>query len=137
MESTDLRAPAGELGGIVVGWLTRLTVVLAVVGLIAFDAISIISSRLSLEDVGNQAARSASETWQRTHDIRASLASAQQTASDANADTSVVTTSLRVDPDGTAHLTVTREASTLVARYIPPMRNWYELRVDGTGRSTA
>ena len=137
MVSSDLRTPSGDVGGIVLGWLTRLTVVLAVVGLIAFDGISIISSRLSLEDVGDQAARSASETFERTHDIRAALASAQQTATEANADTTVVTNSLSVDPDGTAHLTVVREASTLVAHYIPPMRSWCDLRVQGEGRSTA
>jgi Flp pilus assembly protein TadG len=136
MGSTDLRTPSGDGGGIVLGWLTRLTLVLAIVGLVAFDGISIVTSRLSLEDVGNQAARSASETWQRTHDIRAALASAQQTASESNADTGVVTDSLSVDPDGTAHLTVTRQASTLVAHYIPPMRAWCDLRVEGTGRST-
>lgn len=140
MQSADLQRPfgaAGDTGGIVLGWLTRLTVLLAVLGLIAFDAISIVTSRLSLEDVGNQAARNASETWQRTHDIRASLLSAQTTASDADAGTSVVTNSLRIDPDGTAHLTVTREAATLVAHYLPSVRNWCDQRVDGQGRSTA
>lgn len=137
MVSSDLRTPSGDVGGIVLGWLTRLTVVLAVVGVIAFDGISIVTSRLSLEDAGNQAARSASETWQSTHDIRAALASAQRAATEANADTTVVTDSLSVDADGTAHLTVTREASTLVARHIGPMRHWCDLRVQGVGKSTA
>jgi Flp pilus assembly protein TadG len=140
MDSTARRTPLGaaaDAGGIVLGWLTQVTVLLAVVGLIAFDGISIITSRLSLEDVGDQAARSASETWQRTHDIQASLLSAQTTATQANADTSVVSDSLRVDPDGTAHLTVTRTASTLVAQYLPPVRGWCDQRVEGDGRSTA
>jgi Flp pilus assembly protein TadG len=137
MASSDLRRTSGDAGGIVLGWLVRLTVVLAVMAVVAFDGISIVTSRLSLEDAGNQAARSASETWQSTHDIRAALASAQQAATEANADTSVVTDSLSVDADGTAHLVVTREASTLVAQHIPPMRSWCELRVRGTGRSTA
>ena len=43
----------------------------------------------------------------------------------------------RVDPDGTAHLTVRRVASTIVAHYIPPVRTWCDLRVQGVGRSTA
>ncbi|HEX3004434.1 MAG TPA: hypothetical protein VHO27_09480 [Angustibacter sp.] len=137
MVSSDLRTPSGDAGGIVLGWLTRLTVVLAIVGVIAFDGISIVTSRLSLEDAGNQAARSASETWESTHDIRAALASAQRTATEANADTTVVSDSLSVDADGTAHLVVTREASTLVARHIGPMRHWVELRVQGVGKSTA
>ena len=137
MVSSDLRTPSGDAGGIVLGWLTRLTVVLAVVGVIAFDGISIITSRLSLEDAGNQAARSASETWQSTHDIRAALASAQRAATEANPDTTVVTDSLSVDADGTAHLVVTREASTLVAQHIAPLRHWCDLRLPGVGKSTA
>ncbi len=137
MVSSDLRTPSGDAGGIVLGWLTRLTVILALVAVVAFDGISIATSRLSLEDAGNQAARSASETWQSTHDIRAALASAQRAATDANADTTVVSDSLSVDADGTAHLTVTREASTLIAGHIGPMRHWCDLRVQGAGKSTA
>jgi Flp pilus assembly protein TadG len=137
MASSDLRAAPGDAGGIVLGWLTRLTVVLAVAGLIAFDGISILTSKLSLEDAGDQAARTASETFQRTHDIQAALARAQQTATEANASTTVVADSLSVDPDGTAHLTVTRVANTILAEHLPPTRSWCDLRADGVGRSTA
>lgn len=136
MVSTDLRTPSGDAGGIVLGWLTRLTVVLAVLGVIAFDGISVVSARMSLEDAGTTAAQSASETWQRTHDIRAALASAQRSATEANADTTVVDNSLSVDADGTAHLTVTRVASTIVARHIGPLRRWCTLQVRADGKGT-
>ena len=136
MMITAARTPSGDAGDIVLGWLTRVVVALALLGLVAFDGISIVSSRISLEDVGDQAARSASDTWERTHDIQAALKSAQDTATEANAETTVVPTSLSVDPDGTAHLTVTKVALTVVAHHIPALRGLYHLHVEGAGRST-
>lgn len=136
MATCDDRLAPGDAGGIVVGWLLRISAVLAVIGLIAFDGISIVTVRFALEDDGNQAARSASDTWERTHDIRAALASAQQTAAESNAANVVVPTSLRIDPDGTAHLTIKREASTIVAVHIPPLRRYCDLTTQGQGRGS-
>ncbi len=133
MVSSDLRTPSGDAGGIVLGWLTRLTVVLAVVG---GDRL-----RRHLDRHLAPVARGRRQPGrpQRQRDVaehprhpgRAGERAAA--ATEANADTTVVTDSLSVDADGTAHLVVTREASTIVAQHIGPMRHWCELRVQGVG----
>ncbi len=68
--------PARDGGGIVVGWLAKITVVVGVVGVALFDAISIGVSRLAVEDAGALAAREASTDLARTGDLQAATAAA-------------------------------------------------------------
>jgi hypothetical protein len=137
MASSDLSTPADDRGDVVLGWLVKITLVLAVLGIVAFDGISIATARLSVEDQGNEAARTASETWERTHDANASYASASAAATEANPLNEIDPKSFRLDPDGTAHLTITREAATIVAHHIGPLRTFCTVDVDAQGRSTA
>jgi hypothetical protein len=137
MARSDLRGPGSDRGDIVLGWLVKITVVLAVLGVIAFDGISIGTTKMSVEDQGDTAARAASETWLRTHDARESLASATQTATEANPLNVVVPESFRVDADGTAHFTMEREASTIVAQHIGPLHSICLVDASAIGRSTA
>ena len=47
---------SSERGGIVLGWLTRVVVILAVVAIIAFDVVAIATARLGTSDDANAAA---------------------------------------------------------------------------------
>ncbi len=136
MTGSDSLAP-GDRGDIVLGWLVKITLVLAVVGAAAFDAISIGTTRMTVEDQGDTAARAASETWLRTRDAKASLDAATQSATEANPLNVVVPSSFRVDADGTARFTIERVASTLVVRYIGPLRKVATVDAPAIGRSTA
>ncbi|MFC6007238.1 hypothetical protein [Angustibacter luteus] len=124
-------------GGIVLGWLTKVAVVLAIVGVIAFDVISVVTARLSVEDAGQQAALTASDVWSRTHDVQATLKAAEDSATESNPLNVVDTATFRVDADGTVHLRVTRDAPTLVAHYVKPLREMSEVHADSYGRSGA
>ena len=54
---------SGDRGDIVLGWLTKLTVALAVVGLVGFDAVALGATRFQAEDHAQTAARVAVESW--------------------------------------------------------------------------
>jgi hypothetical protein len=62
---TDARRPelSGDRGSIVIGWLTKVVLTLAVVALIAFDLISIVTARLGVTDDANSAAEAANAAW--------------------------------------------------------------------------
>ena len=137
MARTFLSETARDEGGIVLGWLTRVAVVLAIVGIIAFDVISVVTARLAVEDAGQQAALVASDVWSRTHDIQETLKAAEDSATESNALNVVDPATLRVDPDGTVHLRVTRDAPTLVAHYVKPLREMSVVHADSFGRSGA
>lgn len=120
-------------GSIVVGWLAKITVVVGVVGLALFDAISIGVSRLAVEDAGALAAREASTDWARTGDVQAAYAAAVAAATDANPLNEVPPASFAALPDGIVHLVVAREATTFVVRHVSWVRGWAHVEAAATG----
>src|SRR6476469_6633079 len=101
------RLGGGDRGDIVLGWLVRVVALLAVVGVMAFDGLSIASSRLSIEDQARDAARAAADTCD----------------TEPNATIVLNPKTFSVDRSGIAHVTVTRTAPTFVVRLIPPLRH--------------
>lgn len=116
------------------GWLTKVVVILAVAGIFAFDGISIATARLSVEDQAAAAALTASETYRQAGDVQAAYDAAVADATEANPLNSVVPTSFRAEPDGTVTLDVQRTASTLVLRHVKWVEHWADVTGHGTGR---
>jgi hypothetical protein len=128
--------PVGDRGDIVVGWLVRVVVSVAVVGLVLFDAVSVGAAKMSVTDQAAEAARAASDSWLAHHDQQAAFDAAWQEATEADAANTVDTHSFRVEQNGTVHLTVKRTAPTLVLRLIGPLEHWADVSGDGVGRAT-
>jgi hypothetical protein len=126
-----------ERGDVVLGWFTKVAGVIAVLGVIGFDGISVLTTRLAVEDDAGTAARAASETWQARHDVQASLLMAQETAASQDPANIVDPKGFLIDADGTAHVTIRREAATLVIRHVGPARHWAQVHARVAGRSTA
>jgi hypothetical protein len=139
-----VRAPQGasDDGSIVVGWLTKIAITLAVVGLALYDSISIGSTMMSLSDDGSYAARAASETWQQPapgqkHDLQAAYESAVEAAQEENPLDVIDPKSFRVDPDGTVHLVISREATTLIIQHFGFSKKWADISRAAQGHSVA
>jgi hypothetical protein len=130
--------PAGDdSGGIIVGWLSKLAVVLALCGLVLFDCISIASTAVTVSDEGAYAARQASENWQQSKNIQQAYDAAVAAAKDSNPANRVATKSFTVDPDGTVHLTVSRTARTLFVFRLDRTKKWAHVVREAQGRSVA
>jgi Flp pilus assembly protein TadG len=136
-QASRSRRLSSDRGDVIIGWFTKIVIILTLVGLAVFDGASVVTARLSAEDGADRAARAASESWQTTHDLPSALAAAQASLQDSNNGTSVVTGSLRLDADGTAHITVRRRANTIVIGRIPPLRSWADVAATAIARSTA
>lgn len=136
MASVDPRERSADRGDIVLGWLVRVIALLAVVGVLAFDALSIGSSRLSIEDQATDAARQAADTWAGSHDAQRAFDDAWRSATEANATNEVDAASFSIDPSGRAHVKVTREAPTFVVRLIPPLRHLALLHTEGVSTAS-
>jgi len=105
----------------VLGWLTRVALVLAVVGVLALDAFAWASARVGSQDSAERAGRAAASTWQQTGQLQRSYdaALAQVVASGDTIDAASFTAA----PDGAVTLTLRREAATLVLHRVPPLRH--------------
>ena len=123
-----------DQGDVILSWLSRVVVVLAITAVIGFDALSIAVAHVSAIDDANTAATAASGAW---HNDKGALAptllAAQISASQHNE--TVLPSSMTVDADGTVHLRLERDATTLVVRHIGPIKSWAVVVVKGSGKS--
>lgn len=126
-----------DRGDVVLGWLTRIAVVLGVSGLALFDAISIGSTSMTVADDGSYAAREASENWQTTHSIQQAYNAAAAAAVQQNSANVVLTKGFVIDPDGTVHLRVARDAPTLVVFRFGATKKWAHVERQAVGRSVS
>ncbi|HSF26610.1 MAG TPA: hypothetical protein VLC50_03735 [Actinomycetes bacterium] len=123
-----------DRGDIILGWLAKVVVTLALVGLVIFDLISIGWTKVSLTDQAKAAAISASTAWAHGHNVQKAYDAALAQATEDNAANTVATEGFTVDPDGTVHLRLDREASTIVVSRIGPIRDWGQLTATASGR---
>ena len=122
-------------GGVVIGWLTRVVVTFAIIGVVLFDAISIGTTSTSIADQGSTAAQEASGVWNNTHDIQQAYDAAVASAGAADARNEVSTTRFTVDPDGTVHLVIKRTAPTLVVQRWSRTAGWARVHSSAEGKS--
>lgn len=121
-----------DTGDIVLGWLVKLTIVLALFGIVAYDGISVVTAGFAADDSAQTAAVDASQYWSQSHHDPAGLLAAA--TSDLDPSTYRVDPSEVVaGPDGTVTVTLHRTARTLVLYRIGPLAHLAE--VSGTASS--
>jgi hypothetical protein len=120
-EDVSMNCERRDGGSIVIGWLVKLAVITTLVAIVAFDALSVGVSRLNGTDDANAAALAAATVWQQTHNLQDAVDAAQEAVPDTSHE-SLVANSLSIDPDGTVHLKLRRQARTLIMYRLGPLR---------------
>jgi len=123
-----------DRGSSIVFWLAKLTLGLAIAGVLFFDTFSVMSSQLGAQDQAQSAALAAAPVWRQTQDIQKTYAAALAELGP-NSSAKLVRKSFRVDPDGTVVLTVSRTANTFVLKYVGPLKQF--INVTATAESKA
>jgi hypothetical protein len=125
--------PASERGDIVVGWLTRVVLVLAAFGVLAYDAVSIGVGKTTVSDHATTAAINAADTWAHTHDVQQTIATASAFAA-AHGDT-LVAKDFTITQDGTVTVRFCRTATTLLVFRTNATKKWATQCGTGQARS--
>jgi hypothetical protein len=120
-----------DSGAIVLGWLTKVAVALGLIGLIAFDVISLSVARLGVTDDANAGARAAARAYDETHNVDRAYEAALEAVRELNPDDTITAGTFNISQQGSVSLVVQREAVTIVARYIPKIKDELVLRGDG------
>jgi hypothetical protein len=123
---------ARDEGAIVLGWLTKLIVVLAVLGVLAYDGISILTANISTSDRASTLASEAADNVKSMKDINKAYAAAVSEA-EAHGDT-IAAKEFTVAPDGHVTLVLRTEAASLWMTHVGPLRHL--LKVHATGEGT-
>ena len=114
------------------GWLVKLVAVLGVAGLLAFDAISVATASVSLEDQAVVAARDASEALVRLPTAQAAYDAALASAVASNPLNELPPAEVLISPGQVVTVTLHRTAPTLVLQRIGPLEHWAERSATAT-----
>jgi hypothetical protein len=120
----------GDRGDVVLGWLTKVAVVLGVLGLIAFDGIAVAQAHFQASDRATTAASAAADEYKNSHDVQKAYNAAFATIS---SDDSIETKTFRITQDGTVSLRLHHVATTLVLRHISPLKHFADAVETGEG----
>jgi hypothetical protein len=125
----------GDEGGIVLGWLMRVTIVLVLMGVLAFDVFSLAYTNVTTVDdasiVAGSGAQSLMEDPRDQDEARSvSVAQAEELG------VRMRTKDWWVDEAGEVHVTVSRDAKTLALHYIPQLEKYLTVRAVGTAMSS-
>jgi hypothetical protein len=101
--------------------ITRLVIVLAVVGVFGFDGFAIMANHVATENDAQTAAYAASQSWHNHPNLPMAYQAA--VASVAGNGETVLTQDFTVDPDGTIHLLLRHTAHTVLFSHIGPLRH--------------
>jgi hypothetical protein len=121
----------GDRGDIVLGWLTKLALVLGLIGLAGFDGISLIQGRFQAADRATTAASEAADDYKNNHDVQKAYNAAFATLT---GDDTIETKTFRVDPDGTVTLRLHHVATTLIVGRIGALKKYAVAVETGSGR---
>jgi hypothetical protein len=113
-----------ERGGIVLGWLFKLVVSLAIVGVIAFEAGAVIVARVDADSAATEVASDALEAFRNTHDAD----KARQVAVESAAEKGVSVDSFSASGE-IVEVTVSKRARSIVLKHIGAPRDWTIARV--------
>lgn len=116
-------AHACERGDIISGWLVKLTVSLALIGIAVFDLMSVLTTQVTLSDQAAGAAREAVDAMEQS-DWRSAHPAAESFALEEDASNVVDPAGVLVSQDGSATVTVQRTAATLVLFRLGPLADW-------------
>jgi hypothetical protein len=118
-----------DSGSVVIGWLTKLAVAIAIVGVALFDTLAIGAARLGATDDANTAAEAAVAAYHTGHNVQAAYQAAVETLpSDTE---SLPPQQFLVEPDGSVNLVLRRTTTTLVAHRIGPLKKYAVVVVHG------
>jgi hypothetical protein len=121
----------GDRGDIVLGWLTKLAVVLGLLALVGFDGISLVQGRFQAADRATTAASEAADDYKSNHDVQKAYNAAVATLT---GNDTIETKTFRIDPDGTVTLRLHHVATTLVVGRIGALKKYADAVEPGTGR---
>ncbi len=105
----------------VTGWFARLVVALAILGVVAFDGISVFSTHFSAANDADAVAQAAADAYHQQATVNAAVSAAEQALPKGE---SLVSGTLQIDPKGAVSLTVRKTAKSLVLHLFSGTRSW-------------
>ncbi|MFN2522057.1 MAG: hypothetical protein ABR614_01895 [Mycobacteriales bacterium] len=123
-----------DRGDIVLGWLTKLVVVLGLLGIVGFDGVALVQSRFQAADRATTAASAAATDFATSKDPQKAYDAAFATLVDGD---TIETTTFTVGTDGTVTLRLHHATTTLLLHKVGPLKKYGDAVGTGTARPSS
>lgn len=127
-----MRSLLGDRGEIVIGWFTKIILVLAIISVFGYEGTSIGVGHVRAQDLAKTAARAGSKEWQASRDVQRAYRAAEGIAA-AKAAT-IAPDEFVIAPDGTVTVTVAKEAGSVLFYRFGATRKWTRIRETASGK---
>jgi hypothetical protein len=125
-----------DRGSIVIGWLTRIAVFAAIIGVLGYDVVAIGEGRVSAADEADQVAQDAHETWADSHNVDKAFATAREEVI-AKGDT-IPAGGFTIEPKtGLVTVKIKRTVDTLLVKRFGFSRGWATMTATGMAQDQA
>ena len=111
-------------------WLLKIALVIGILGFAGVELGAPLITRVQLDGVAHDAANDAAHELLQTRDVNRALAVADQVT--VQKDAALKPGSFFVDSAGLVHLTVEREAVSIVLKKWDRTKTWYDVEVEAT-----
>ena len=111
----------------ITGWLVKIVVVIALLGVAAVELGSPLWTRAQLDGLAHDAADEAARIYTNSGDVQEAREAAEALAKD---DGAVVTQFFGPDNQGKMHVTVFRDAKSYLLHKFGPTKDWYAVSVE-------
>jgi hypothetical protein len=118
-----------DRGDIILGWFTRVATFLLLLGIIAFEGISVGAAHINGADVANQVAVASAEAYAPKHSVKAAYAAAEQEALAHKAE--LLPKDFVISADGSVDLAIKMTATTLLLYRTPATAKWAVVKSGG------
>jgi hypothetical protein len=115
-----------DAGDVVIGWLTRVAVIVLVIGLIGFEALSIMVTKIQLGDTATSAGSTALSTYGGSHSVSIAYQQAQAVAVADGA--TIVQKTFRFNVDGSVEFTIRKTANTILVQHLNATSAWAHVK---------
>lgn len=117
----------------ITGWLVKVMIGIALLGLTVVELGSPVITRAQVDDAAHDAADDAASEFAATRNFDRAREIAQQIADDEGAELQEFT----LDDQGRIHVRLFKEARSIVLKKLSQTKSWYEIRVSATGSGPA
>jgi hypothetical protein len=118
-----------DRGDIILGWFTRVATFLLLLGIIAFEGISLVTAHMSGADTANQVALAAADAYAPKHNVKAAYAAAEQEAINHKAE--LLPKEFRISADGDVDVAIKMTATTLFLYRTEATAKWAVVKSAG------
>jgi hypothetical protein len=118
-----------DRGDIILGWFTRVAVFLLLLGIVAFEGISLATAHLNGVDTANQVALAGAEAYAPRHNAEAAYAAAAKEATAHKAE--LLPDNFTISADGSVDVAIKTTATTLFLYRTDATAKWAVIKSGG------